>query len=311
MLTRRRNLIVAGLFTAASAVVAFWSATTLAAPNTRLSASCDIVFSSWFNYSELKDPFADKPANDELDGLVSTSVPFSLNSIYHAYSNGIFSWGDDGHTAVWYSPPLRGVLTFDHLHVSKSYKKWARKNTQNHEDQSHYITTPTGDKKPKYEVRFNTDFQQTVRNAFKAHSSASTDADAIDDLETWITSGYMESAFKLHRLGMAKSVEVWNNQTEQMVGGLYGFFIDGVFAGESMFSFEANTSKMAFYALVERLKAKGHTFIDIQQVIEPYEDEAGNQIEPGGVTFYLGGENIPRDDFLDRLRKQQSRRLPF
>ena len=71
---------------------------------------------------------------------------------------------------------------------------------------------------------------------------------------TWITEEMIEAYVKLHEMGYAKSVEVWQN--EELVGGLYGIDLGHVFCGESMFSKVSNASKMAFITLVENLKIR-------------------------------------------------------
>ena len=98
----------------------------------------------------------------------------------------------------------------------------------------------------------------------------------------------MEEAYiALHKAGWAKSVEVWNNDT--LVGGLYGVDLGHVFCGESMFSKESNTSKLAFIFLVNRLKERGCQLIDCQ-IYNRHLDS-------------LGAEEISREEFLTYLKR--------
>ncbi len=111
---------------------------------------------------------------------------------------------------------------------------------------------------------------------------------------TWITPA-MQAAYRtLHRLGDAHSVEVWDTDGG-LVGGLYGVSAGGVFCGESMFHSASNASKFALLFLCEHLRSRGSAWIDIQ-VMTPH-------------LAALGAAEIPRDEFLDRLGWEQSRRL--
>ena len=71
---------------------------------------------------------------------------------------------------------------------------------------------------------------------------------------TWITEDMRKAYIELHKLGFAKSVEVWDDQ--ELVGGLYGIDLGHVFCGESMFSKVSNSSKLAFIHLVRELQKK-------------------------------------------------------
>ena len=97
-----------------------------------------------------------------------------------------------------------------------------------------------------------------------------------------------EAYLKLHEMGYAKSVEVW--QDNELVGGLYGIDLGHIFCGESMFSKVSNASKMAFIALTQKLKSENYQLIDCQV----YND----------YLAQLGAEEIPRDLFMQILNKQ-------
>ena len=71
-----------------------------------------------------------------------------------------------------------------------------------------------------------------------------------------------EALCTLHSLGYAHSVEAWLNG--ELVGGLYGLTIGGVFFGESMFSLADNASKVAFVTLCKALNQFGYALIDCQ-----------------------------------------------
>jgi leucyl/phenylalanyl-tRNA--protein transferase len=96
----------------------------------------------------------------------------------------------------------------------------------------------------------------------------------------------IEAYCKLHELGIAKSVEVW--QDALLVGGLYGIDLGHIFCGESMFSKVSNASKVAFIALVNHLKAENYKLLDCQ-VYNPHLES-------------LGCREIERADFMEFLK---------
>lgn len=99
----------------------------------------------------------------------------------------------------------------------------------------------------------------------------------------------MKTAYRtLHGLGWVHSVEVWRG--ERLVGGLYGVAVGGLFAGESMFHRERDASKVALMALVELLDdGEPHRLLDVQWLTDHLRS--------------LGAIEIPRDDYVDRLRR--------
>ena len=155
--------------------------------------------------------------------------------LLRAYAAGVFPMSDSSASdeIFWVDPKMRGVLPLDGLHVSRSLRKFVRKNP--------------------YSVRVNYDFGGTV-------------ADCADRSETWINGEIMDLYETLYKLGYAHSVEVW--EQDRRVGGLYGVAIGGGFFGESMFSRAPNTSKLALVHLVARLRAGGYTLLDTQFVTE-------------------------------------------
>ena len=133
-------------------------------------------------------------------------------------------------------------------------------------------------------------FDVRVNSAFAAVMRACAERD-----ETWITRAIVDSYARLHRLGFAHSVEAW--QGDALVGGLYGVAIGGAFFGESMFHTVTDASKVALVVLVERLTARGYVLLDTQWVT------------PHLATF--GALEIPRDEYLDRLRRAISLPVTF
>lgn len=102
---------------------------------------------------------------------------------------------------------------------------------------------------------------------------------------TWITPLIRRAYVGLHRLGHAHSVEVLEDGVP--VGGLYGVSIGRMFFGESMFTRRPDASKCALASLVALLRGHGFSVIDCQQSTSHLAS--------------LGGREIPRDAFLDRV----------
>ena len=130
-------------------------------------------------------------------------------------------------------------------------------------------------------------YEVTVDEAFEATIRACGETRA--DSGTWITPELLAGYIKLHELGWAHSVEVWDTRgpTKRLVGGIYGIAIGGAFAGESMFHTETDCSKIAFAYLVERLRAGGFVLFDVQVL--------------NGHLASLGCIEIPRVSYLERL----------
>jgi leucyl/phenylalanyl-tRNA--protein transferase len=124
-------------------------------------------------------------------------------------------------------------------------------------------------------VRFDTAFRETMRACAEARRKGG-----------WITKAFVDAYSELHALGWTHSVEAWSADGE-LVGGLYGVAIGGLFAGESMFHRERDASKVALVALVEVLRAGGFELLDVQWAT------------PHLAT--LGAAEVPRDRYLELL----------
>ena len=103
---------------------------------------------------------------------------------------------------------------------------------------------------------------------------------------TWITPEMIRAYVKLHELGFAHSVECYSGG--KLVGGLYGVSIGRMFAGESMFHLESNTSKFCLLKLVECLQAQGAQWLDCQQLTPLFEQ--------------FGAREVAREEFLEMLK---------
>jgi leucyl/phenylalanyl-tRNA--protein transferase len=107
-----------------------------------------------------------------------------------------------------------------------------------------------------------------------------------DQSGTWITEEVKESYEQLFGEGLAYCLEAY--EKNQLVGGIYGVCIDGIITGESMFHLVPNASKLCLIALMVLLKRSGIHWLDTQMVTP--------------VVKSLGGKEIPREDFLKRIK---------
>ena len=203
------------------------------------------------------EPFPDPTlAETDPDGLLAVGGDLSVERIVQAYRQGIFPWYGESQPILWWSPDPRMVLFPDELHVSRSLAREMRKGR----------------------------FQVTFDQAFDRVIEACAQSRQADD-GTWLTAEMVAAYRCLHRLGIAHSVEAW--QEGVLVGGLYGNALGSVFFGESMFARISNASKVAFVCLVRSLEHAGFRLIDCQ-VHTPHLQS-------------LGAHLISRDEFLSLL----------
>ncbi|OUL62276.1 leucyl/phenylalanyl-tRNA--protein transferase [Flavobacterium sp. AJR] len=195
------------------------------------------------------------------DGILAIGGDLSPERLQLAYRSGIFPWFNEGEPILWWSPNPRMVLFLDELIVTKSMRNILNRNI--------------------FKVTFNQNFRDVISNCQKIKRDGQNG--------TWISNNMIESYCKLHEMGFAKSVEVWENDV--LVGGLYGVDLGHVFCGESMFSKVSNASKVAFIALVNKLKNENYKLLDCQ-VYNPHLES-------------LGCREIERDVFMQILNNDE------
>ncbi|MEE9303063.1 MAG: leucyl/phenylalanyl-tRNA--protein transferase [Thiotrichaceae bacterium] len=196
---------------------------------------------------------------EEPNGLLAVGGDLSPQRLSNAYNAGIFPWFNENEPIYWWSPDPRAVLFPTSMQISRSLRKTARNKN--------------------YRISFDEDFSETVLACASPRAYSS---------ETWITSGMHKAYCQLHKLGKAHSVEV-RDANNELVGGLYGVVSRGVFSGESMFSTERDTSKLALLALAAHLHTWGYTLIDCQLV--------------NAHLLSLGAEGMSRQTYIKQLRK--------
>jgi leucyl/phenylalanyl-tRNA---protein transferase len=158
------------------------------------------------------------------------------DTLLTAYASGWFPMSIARGEIRWYSPDPRGIIPLDTFHAPRRLARTVRQE--------------------RFELRFDTSFRDVI----------SACADRRDPDGNWIDDEILESYCALHELGIAHSVETW--QDGALVGGLYGVALKGAFFGESMFHRARDASKVALTALVDRLRARGFALLDTQWVTE-------------------------------------------
>jgi leucyl/phenylalanyl-tRNA--protein transferase len=192
------------------------------------------------------------PRSADVHGLCGVGADLHPGTLLAAYRSGLFPMPVRRKVVGWWSPDPRGVLPLDGLRVSRSLRKSCR----------------------RYEVRVDTRFREVMLRCgdpARPHG--------------WITPAFVDAYERLFDLGWVHSVETYLD--DELVGGLYGVHVDGLFAGESMFSTATDASKVALVALVDRVRAAGVTLLDVQWAT------------PHLVS--LGAVEVSRDDYLERL----------
>jgi len=181
--------------------------------------------------------------------------------LLNAYCQGVFPMGRsrDDPELVWLSPDPRGVFPLDGFIVSKSLRKTLRS------------------------ARFTVTADHCFRRVMEACAAPMPDREDRED--TWITPQILSLYTILHEHNWAHSIECWHEGN--LVGGLYGVSIGGVFFGESMFSLMSNASKVALIHLGARLRAGKFVLLDTQFVTPHLES--------------LGALEIPRKLYLQEL----------
>ncbi|MDC7232095.1 MAG: leucyl/phenylalanyl-tRNA--protein transferase [Spirochaetales bacterium] len=210
----------------------------------------------WLEYDDYYH-FPDPGSWD--DDIIAAGGNLSPGLLISAYAQGIFPWFNEGEDILWWSLDPRFVLYPDNLHIGSTMKK----------------------------VLKSRRFTVTVDKSFREVMASCGKAPRKDQDGTWISGEMIEAYGRLHDLGFAHSVEVWEGDT--LAGGLYGLSLGRAFFGESMFARVPNSSKTALIALSSYLDDKNFAFIDCQQ--------------PTPHLGTMGAVNIPRERFIKELRE--------
>lgn len=197
------------------------------------------------------------PGLADPSGLLAVGGDLEPDRIIRAYQNGIFPWYNEGEPILWWSPDPRMVLFPEELKISKSMQRVINSG--------------------KFSITMDREFKQVIE-ACKSNPRRM-------DQDTWITGDMVNAYCRLHEMGIAHSVEVW--QESKLVGGLYGLAVGNIFSGESMFSTVSNASKYGFIKLIAILINTGFNLIDCQV----YTNHLAS----------MGAREIPQEQYLKHL----------
>ena len=200
----------------------------------------------------------------EPSGLLAAGGDLSPARLLCAYERGVFPWYSAQQPILWWAPDPRMVLFPAEFKVSRSLGKTLRNGG--------------------FDCRFDTAFGATIRACAAPRRSGA---------DTWLNEQMIDSYEELHRRGYGHSVETWRG--DQLVGGLYGLQLGGVFFGESMFSGERDASKVALARLVEQCLRRGIELIDCQIA--------------SSHLASLGAREVSRNEFV-QLLSRCARRIP-
>lgn len=208
------------------------------------------------------------------EGILACGGDLHPESLLLAYQSGIFPWPmqvtDHSFELFWFCPPQRAILDFNDLHLPRSLKRFYHRTLK------------------QKRMRF------THNRAFEEVIHACAQIPRSKQHGTWITPKIIESYTLLHQLGFAHSFEAWDTQ-DHLIGGIYGVAIAGTFSAESMFYKLPNASKLCLLQLIDHLKTRGLDWMDIQ-MLTPH-------------LKALGAKEISRENFLERLKQTQARKL--
>ena len=195
------------------------------------------------------------PRDANEDGIVAWGGDLNPSRLIRAYQQGIFPWYSKNEPILWWSTNPRLIMELDDFKLSKSLKKSMK----------------------KFEYKFDTNFTQVMIECSIAPREGQNG--------TWIQDEIIEAYSVLHDLGVAHSIESYFEG--ELVGGLYGVVVGGVFCGESMFAKKSDASKSAYAILVKHLKKWRYDFIDCQI--------------PTNHLKSLGAKEVDREYYLMRL----------
>lgn len=207
---------------------------------------------------------------DPAPGLLAAGGALDVPSLVAAYSQGIFPWYSEGQPILWWSTDPRMVLRTEAFRLHRSLRKSLQSLLR----------------EGRLEVRFDHDFEHVIRSCAQSPREGQNG--------TWILPAMVQAYVRLHRAGVAHSVETWIDG--ECVGGLYAIQLGRMVFGESMFSRQSNASKIALAALVAFCRAQHIPCIDCQQ------DTAH--------LASLGGALMPRAAFVQHVHEAVQQPTP-
>jgi leucyl/phenylalanyl-tRNA--protein transferase len=203
------------------------------------------------------------PELAEENGLLAIGGDLSPERLLLAYRTGIFPWYSEGEPILWWSPSPRLVIFPDEFRTPKRLSRFLRRET----------------------------YSITIDHAFRQVITACSSTGERRAKGTWITNEMIDAYCRLHDMGFAHSIECWHG--DELVGGLYGIALGGIFFGESMFSSRPDSSKTALVHLMKKLREWDFDLIDCQMRTEH--------------LLQFGAREIPGEEFRKLLNRSMSR----
>lgn len=201
------------------------------------------------------------PVEHAENGLLAVGGDLRPERLLAAYCEGIFPWYSEGEPILWHSPDPRFVVTRESFRVPRRLQR---------------------------RLRAGSKFRLDMDTAFEDVISACASIPRPGQRGTWITDEMREAYIRLYRMGFAHSVEAREREGGQLVGGVYGVSLGGIFFGESMFARANDASKVAFVALASQLHRWGIGLVDCQ-------------VETPHLARF-GAISVSREKYLELLR---------
>ncbi|MFA7686431.1 MAG: leucyl/phenylalanyl-tRNA--protein transferase [Moheibacter sp.] len=189
-------------------------------------------------------------------GIIAVGGDLSVERLKLAYQLGVFPWYNENEPILWWFPNPRFVLFPSELIISKSMAKLLRNQI----------------------LKFTEDqcFEEVIDHCQKIKRPGQNG--------TWINEEMKKAYIELHHAGIAKSIEVWQN--DELVGGFYGVIGKNIFCGESMFAKVPNASKAGFIHFVQKYNSQYH-LIDCQVYTSHLASLGARNIEAEAFLTYL------------------------
>ncbi|REK17763.1 MAG: leucyl/phenylalanyl-tRNA--protein transferase [Actinobacteria bacterium] len=197
------------------------------------------------------------------DDVIAVGGDLEPGTILQAYRKGMFPMDLPDGRLAWWSPIDRAILPLDNLRITRSLRQSTR----------------------RFTLSVDADFEAVIDSCANPERP-----------NGWITEELREAYLRLHELGWAHSIEVWDSEGE-LAGGLYGVTVGGLFAGESMFYEVSDASKVALVHLVVMLSDGSNCLLDVQW-LTPHLQRMGAVV-------------IGREEYLRRLPAALAGSTPF
>ncbi|MGD9695631.1 MAG: leucyl/phenylalanyl-tRNA--protein transferase [Thermoleophilia bacterium] len=176
-----------------------------------------------------------------------------------AYERGLFPMDREGARGpiALYSADPRALMPIEGFRIPASVRRGLRRRA--------------------YDIRVDAAFDEVVAGCAAGRPRG----------QTWLTPRLARAYGRLHRAGLAHSVEAWDGA--RLVGGLFGVALGGLYSSESMFHTAPDAGSAALVGAAALLAAAGFELWDIQMT-SPH-------------TLRFGAVEVPAAEYERRLRR--------